>query len=82
MNDERRTTNDEILRRLDKIDGRIASYDARLRTLEDDKIARAAVLRFLKLVGTVVLLAVTLRFGDIPRIIHSLQALLHGGNSG
>lgn len=79
VNDVRRTTHDEILHRLDRIDARLGSFDARVRALEDDRIARNAVLRFLKLVGTVALLVVTLKWGDIPRLLHSIIAMVHPG---
>lgn len=77
---------DEILYRLDRIDQRLEKGDEhveslarRVRGLEEDKIARNAVLRFLKLVGTVALLVVTLKWGDIPRLLHSIIAMVHPG---
>lgn len=69
----------EVLRRLDKIDGRLGKFDERIHTLEVEQIGRNAVIRFLKLVGTVVLLAVTLKWGDIPKLLHAIAGVIHGG---
>lgn len=74
--------NRELLRRLDRIDTRLDKFHERIKTLEIEQIGRNAIVRFLKLVGTVLLLAITLKWGDIPKLVQNIMAMLHGGNGG
>ena len=82
MMELRRITDHELLYRLEKIERKLDGFSERIEKLEVAQIERRAVVRFLRLLGALLLVILTLRWGDIPKLIHALTSLMQGGGHG